>query len=438
VFGRIVPYRESVSTPNIQYTLKSFPATEEVDAPLKGWIAAEFQGFHIDRPSEDFFKLAARSLAADSQVLTAVYASERPQGSLGAEVPVATFASFPKSLTVAVGRSIPAHLISSVTVRPTHRRKGLLRRMMTDNLTKAHGDGFAVAALTVSEASIYRRFGFGPATFASSVTVDTTARFALHQKPSGYCELVEAATLYTEGNAIFAQFHNRTVGSLDRHDASWVRNTGLAGVDGSPDRAVRAAVHYTSAGEPDGYVTYKSGKAQSKPGAVEVLDLVAGSPNAYLGLWEFLASLDLVDSVSYGSAPVEDPLRFALVDSRVVATTGSEDFVWLRILDPSAALSAREYLNDGSLVLRVTDSLGFAAGTFRISVENGTATVVAGEQAAADISLDVSALGSLYLGGVNAQTLADAGQLTELVPGSAQLAARLFSAEAPVYCTSHF
>lgn len=427
-----------MSTQNTDYTFRSFPATADVNPTIAGWIAAEFQGFYADAPSSEFLALGARSLAIDEQLLTAVYAAERPQGSLGADVPVATFSSFPKSLTVAVGKSIPAHLISSVTVRPTHRRKGLLRRMMTENLSKAHADGFAVAALTVSEASIYRRFGFGPATFASTVTVDTSARFALHTTPTGYCELVDPASLYDDGKAIFARFHERSVGSIDRHDGSWIRNTGKAGEDGTPDRSVRAVVHYGEDGQPDGFVTYKLSKTKPRESGIDVLDLVAGTTNAYLGLWEFLASLDLIESVSYGSAPVEDPLRFALVDSRVVSTTASEDFVWLRILDPRVALGARRYLHDGSIVIRIADSLGFAAGTFAVTATDGVASVEPVDDSTAEIALDVSALASLYLGGVSVQTLASAGQVTELVTGAVERATKLFAPEVPVYCTSHF
>ncbi len=85
--------------------------------------------------------------------MTGVYQTGPVAGhSLGADVPVATFGTLLKRpehrlWQAAAGRS----LVTAVTVRGTHRRRGLLRRMMTEDLAAARQDGLAMAALTASE-----------------------------------------------------------------------------------------------------------------------------------------------------------------------------------------------------------------------------------------------------------------------------------------------
>ena len=62
--------------------------------------------------------------------------------------------------------TLAVNAISSVTVLPTHRRRRLLRRWMTQELERAPAAGTAVSILIASEAPIYRRFGFGMAATA--------------------------------------------------------------------------------------------------------------------------------------------------------------------------------------------------------------------------------------------------------------------------------
>ncbi|MCK5930051.1 MAG: GNAT family N-acetyltransferase, partial [Nocardioides sp.] len=82
----------------------------------------------------------------------------------GASRPVATFSSWDQEINVGGASLLPLRMITDVTVAPTHRRRGLLTKLMSEDLAEAAAEGVPVAALTVSEGSIYGRFGFGPAT----------------------------------------------------------------------------------------------------------------------------------------------------------------------------------------------------------------------------------------------------------------------------------
>ncbi|RFA08568.1 hypothetical protein B7R54_04510 [Subtercola boreus] len=419
-----------------QYTFRTFPAATAADGSADpdtaAWLDAERRGFHDNRLDPAGRAAAAARLVADGRQLTGVYT--------GDSGPVATFASFTGTLNVGAEDLLPTHLISNVTVRPTHRRRGLLRSMMTENLRRASEAGFPLAALTVSEATIYRRFGFGVATTVGHSTVSTGERFRMLVPPPGRAEYIELTELARLAPAVFARFHAAHPGSVDRHAATWQRITGELTDSGQPDLSVYAAAHYDDDGHPDGYVSYRS-TSDSNPRTLEVLDLIAATDGAYLGLWDFLASIDLAGLVDWKIAPADDPLRWAVADWRGITQTFVEDWLWLRVLDVPAAFEARGYLPaaSGEIVLQVSDALGYAAGTFRLRVADARASVTRlADTDAPDLTLDAPELGSLYLGGVDPLTLLAAGRLTEHTPGAARRLAALLAPTAPVYGTSHF
>jgi predicted acetyltransferase len=212
----------------------------------------------------------------------------------------------------------------------------------------------------------------------------------------------------------------------------------MLGRDGSEDEAIRCALHYDAAGCVDGYVSYKFAGWDAKPYTMEIVDLVAATDAAYLELWQFLGSIDLVERISWQDAPVDDPLTWALEDPRCVESSDQRDMLWLRILDPLRVLGARRYSADGTLVLAVRDSLGFAAGTFALAVSGGEATVTPAPDAEPELSLDVADLGSIYLGAVCPVTLTAAGRIAEHAPGAALTARLMFAVERSPHCPTHF
>jgi predicted acetyltransferase len=145
---------------------------------------------------------------------------------------------------------------------------------------------------------------------------------------------------------------------------------------------------------------------------MDVRLLVAETSDARTALWRFALQHDLVDEVVADLRPLDDPLPWLVADPRGVKQE-VHDHGWLRILDVPAALTARRFSAPLDTVLRVEDSLGFANGDWRLRVdEAGVATVeAAGQDAEADIVLDVSALSSLYAGGVRASSLHGAGRI---------------------------
>jgi len=400
-----------------------------------GWLEAHSRGFHQGRNSDELRKHYFEHAVADDALLRGVWQS-RPAVGSGA-LPVATFASFDKSLNVGGDRLLPLRMITDVTVSPTHRRRGLLRKLMTQDLQEAADLGVPLAALTVSEGSIYGRFGFGLATQLRHLEVDTSARFALRTlDDDGSIELVEPAEAWPSVEAVFAGFHRRTRGSVERPLFYKPILTGTFDYREGPDKLLRTAVHLDAAGRPDGYVSYKPGERRDDSRAIEVKDLVALTPQAYLRIWRFLADIDLATKVTWHDAPVADPLEWALVDPFVVKAVKTTDLLWVRVLDVAAALEARPWAADGEVVLGVADALGHAAGRFRVTTSGGQAKVSRTDDEP-DVRLDADTLGALYLGGVGTDTLRAAGRVTGSDEGVSTWAA-MADAGPPPYCITGF
>ncbi|SMH49972.1 Predicted acetyltransferase [Rathayibacter oskolensis] len=427
-----------MSLPGLDF--RRFPAALSPDggpdSATAAWGVAINAGFHEKEYTPEQWRDWAEHMVADGRVLTAVLDSASPEGLDGAGVPVATYAGFPGSLQVGRGREIAAHLVSQVTVRATHRRRGILRAMITEDLRLAQESGAAVAVLTASEASIYRRFGFGRSAFTRTIRVDTGPRFALQSEPSGRVEVVATTWLQSRVEEVFTAFQARTPGSLTRQSRYAANAVGTEPGGSDPGRDVRSAVHLDSDGTLDGYVTYRATGPDEDDRVLQIVDFVAATEDAYLGLWGFLGAVDLASAVTWDMAPLDDPLAWALRDPRVVSVTGVADLIWTRVLDVAAAFGARPWTSDGALVIAVRDALGLVDGGYRITVTGGEGRVERTDETA-EVELDVADLGSLLLGSVRPSTLARAGSVA-IASEDRERVDRFFAPIAEPYCISFF
>ena len=372
------------------------------DDAFDGWIRADFRGFHGKRPSAETLA-EARGYLADRRT-TAVY-----DDAITAD-PVGTVNSWVAPLTVPGGAQLDGWAISSVTVAPTHRRRGIARALLGGELRTAHALGVPVSILTVSESVIYGRWGFGPATSAAAWRVDT--------------KRVRWAGAETPGRLSFAEpdeYRDTAYDVLDRVMAGrpgeialgpYLANRLIGPLTGDSDADRYRLVRYDSAaGEPEGFVSFTvKGNDDFVRHTVDVRYLAAATDQALTALWRFLLELDLVGEVKIWTRGVDEPLPALVSDVRGAQVTAVEDHLWVRILDVPAALGARSYERDDELVLDVTDDLGFAAGRFRLTVREGRGRVEPTADAP-DVGLPVASLGSVYLGHDSARALALAGRI---------------------------
>ncbi len=428
-------------TPDLQTEIFTLGPDDDAtaDGRFATWLDAEGIGFHEGTFDPEDVPHYLTAYRADRRVLWGVHDRAQPAEALGADQPVATYGTMVHPLNVGAAQ-LDAHQITAVTVRTSHRRNGILRSLMMRDLREAKQRGLALAILTASEATIYGRFGFGCATFTQSIEVDVRERFEVTAPRTGTTTLVAREHSIGLAETIFGGFHAATFGSVGRQYAYPRRASGAWGRERPvEDRAVRMAVHYDDAGKPAGYVSYRFAGWESEPPTMKIVDLVASTPSAYLELWRYLGSLDLVERITWDSARRDDALPWALRDRRCYQVKGTDDVLWVRLLDVPAALGKRSYRGNGRIVLEVVDEHGIADGSYVLAVVDGAAQVARVDTASApDVTLTVNALGSLYLGGVHASTLADAGGLTAHADDAVSLLDSLFGRAQEPYCITHF
>ena len=114
------------------------------------------------------------------------------------------------------------------------------------------------------------------------------------------------------------------------------------------------------------------------------------------------------------------------------------DHLWVRIVDPAAALAARGYATDDALVIELADA--FRPDNDGCWLVDGGAdgAEVSRTARAPDLALTAPELGSIFLGGVSPSALARAGRIREITPGAVARADALFSWSPAPWCATHF
>lgn len=342
----------------------------------------------------------------------------------------ATTRTFATGLRLPGGGEVPVSALTQVTVLPTHTRRGHLSALMRTQLDHAVAAGEVASILITAEWPIYGRFGYGPATHHCELRVDARrARFL--DGPVGTVELVEPAALRAVASAVYAAHHAATPGAIGR-DERWLDH--LCGTDPRPDEdptpTRRRVMHRDGDGAPDGWVVYDPKQRWTDDvadGTATVVDWVAATPTAERELWRYLLDIDLVTEVVRTGPADGAGLPLWLHDGRAVRRPIHIDHIWVRLLDVPAALEARAYAVPGTVVLDVVDPFLARGGRFRLDAAPDGATCEAAPDAAADLTVDIRALGAAWLGGTLLAPCALAGLIDEHRPGALAEASAMLS-----------
>jgi predicted acetyltransferase len=354
---------------------------------------------------------------------------------------VASLRTFDEELTVPGGATIAADAVTNVTVRATHRRRGALKAMMPASLAQAAERGDPVSILIAARWPIYGRYGYGPAVASASYKIDTRlAAFRPDIVDRGRVQFVDLASGRAAADAIFDRFRKGQVGAIQR--PGWVLDIDFNQVSppGLDPWKGWCVLHLDADGEPDGYLRYEVDDKWvgfAPDCTLTVNDLVAATPDAYAALWRFCIEMDNVMWVKAADRSTDERLRWLLTDGRAIVREAEDDFVWVRVLDVPAALSARRYLTEGRVVLEVDDPLGHAAGRFALEGGRAGATCTRTDETP-DLALSAFALGAGYLGGVRLNELATGGLVSELTPGSLATADAMFLSDVTPWCNTWF
>ncbi|MEW1825711.1 GNAT family N-acetyltransferase [Streptomyces sp. NPDC088196] len=356
--------------------------------------------------------------------------------------PVGTAATYPFELTLPGETLVPAPGVTAVGVLPSHRRQGVLSAMMRHQLTELRSRGEILSVLLASEATIYGRYGYGPATYTARLTVPRhqadlavpRARAVAPAPPAvadnGTVEVLRRAECGEILEEVYDRYRRAQPGALSRPHRWWALRAGQPPISPAP-RYI--ALHRDADGVPDGYASYSIGEGKT----LTVDETIATDDAVFTALARFALGHDLVSQVVFKHVPPQHPLRRQLADFRAGEVSGDTDWLWVRLLDVPRALTARGWFTDGEIVLAVDDPFLDDHGRYLLTVRDGKADCVpTGRQP--DLSLDVCDLGSVYLGGTAPSTLVRAGHIRAHHPGAAALADALFRTDRSPHCLHWF
>ncbi|MCA9676896.1 MAG: GNAT family N-acetyltransferase, partial [Myxococcales bacterium] len=273
---------------------------------------------------------------------------------------VATAASFAMSLTVPGGATLPMAGLTMVTVRPTHRRRGVLRRLIATHLADARAHGDPVSGLWASEASIYGRFGYGLAAEADELAFVATDHVVAADRTPDQLDDVDAITA-DDAAVLLPPVYDavrRTRPAMYARSRAWWKHRRFADrPDLRGSNSPRRHAVTLRAGAVTGYVVYRQRLAWDAgvaAGKLEIEELLATDARAEATLWRFVAGIDLFPNVAWWNAPVDSPLPWLVADARRLRRRRT-DTLWLRVEDVAATLAARTYAADGVVRVAVTD-----------------------------------------------------------------------------------
>ena len=332
---------------------------------------------------------------------------------------------------------VPMAGLSWVSVHPDHRRRGVLRDMMTHHFARMHEQGVALSGLHAAEVQIYGRFGYA----ISSVELELELeRGAVFTAPSLEDAAARVTTRFVAADSddaaqIVHDLHlgcaGQTLGAVSRPQRMarpFLVDLPLTRQGQEPCQVLMAHVD----GQPVGYALFsrqpKWTNGQAK-GTVTVRELATADPATLLALARRLVDFDLTASVMISGRGSDDPLVWWTGGPRA-AGVKAFDSLWLRLIDVDAALTARGYSSPCDLVLDVVDPVcPWNQRAWRLTVDRSGVGSCLPTARDADLRLPVQALGAAYLGSRSIAAQARQGLVTDLTAGSALLLSRAMSCD---------
>lgn len=334
---------------------------------------------------------------------------------------VGTFLSFDQELTAVGGVRVPVRAVSAVTVLPTHRRRGILGTHMRECLAGAVAGGAVAATLIAAEHAIYGRYGFGQSTESTDIRI-AVDRGRLPEPPRGEVRYVSGEDYLAASVRIRERLD--IPGRVSKLDINLRRTAGVL-PGGGPGETLRVVLRRD--GDVAGVLAYTIAPkwTDSRPDStLKITELLGVDAAAERDLWSFAMSIDWVLWVEASQRPLDDLVATVPVDPRTVQPSNRTDFLWIRPFDVPALFSSRSYATSGRLVLEVTDpgfdgaGPGPAHGRFLIVTDGGAGTCEPTDEPA-DLALDVTDLGRLWLSDEPVARRVATGAIRELVDGAA-------------------
>ncbi|MCU1391668.1 MAG: hypothetical protein JWM34_96 [Ilumatobacteraceae bacterium] len=339
--------------------------------------------------------------------------------------------SFAFDVTLPGGSTVPMGGVTWVSTASTHRRQGVMRRVITAIHDDIDERGEPLATLSASEGGIYEHVGYGIADRVRVTTIDRRiARLRSEfRTPVGSVRHVGDDEDLVELTApIWERFRRTRVGEVSRS---------LVWHDFAADQLSRgqgsSTVGYCLL-HADGYAIYRIQNRWNDGQPAHVLhlaELAAVTPDAHAALWQTLLDVDLVGEIRSRAVAIDDPLPYLLENQRALRTTDLNDGIWVNVRDPRIAFGARAY--------RTADRIVVEADGKRWAIEGGpdggSCTSV---RTRPDLVTTAPWLGSLLYGGVTPTQLVGGRRMTARNAEALARADLFFPTDVAPHCQTHY
>ncbi len=312
--------------------------------------------------------------------------------------------SYTLEVTLPGGATVPMGGLTWVSTAATHRRQGLMRRVVGAVHDDIDARGEPVASLFAAEGSIYERLDYGISTRVALNTVAPrlTRMRGEYRSAPGAVEYLEGDEVVPAISPIWDRFRRLRAGECGRTPAAQAflydhRNKAFGS---------QTMLHYLV--HPDGYAAYRMEDQWNDGHPAHVLhltELAALTPEAHAALWQTLLGVDLVGEIRTFNLAPDDPLPFLLENPRALRTREVNDGVWVNVRDVPACFGARTY--------RTTDRIVVEVDGKRWAVEGGPdGAACTAVTTRADLVTTHAWFSSLLYGGVLPSTLVRGRRMT--------------------------
>ena len=360
---------------------------------------------------------------------TCAFVDDRMAGTLG---------TFPFTVRLN-GAPVAMGGVTAVGTLPSHRRQGLLRKIMAEALSTMRDRKQSYAILWASMAAIYQRFGYGLASTQVHYSFDPRdVAFERKVVTPGTIEMMTRDDAFPIIKQIYIQHATPRNLHIHRSVPLWQASSLRPP---KKDQPLYIAVYRNFDGEPRGYLIYStSEEPRTTPGPNQkmvVNDLIALDLEAQAALWEYIRRHDLIGRVEMG-APEDDPIPALLLEPRMLNRKTSDE-IWMRVVDVEQAIPQRPFGARGELTFSIDgDELcPWNNGTYLLETDGRTSTVQRTTRTA-QLTMSPNTLASLLAGHRTATYHQRAGLLTAADLAAVAMADAIFRADHAPHCPNGF
>ncbi len=347
-----------------------------------------------------------------------------------------TYIAYPRTMCFN-GNEASVVAIAYITTLPIYRRRGYLRKLVTNHFERLHEHSEqSIAILWASRAAIYQRYAYAVVATCHAYNVDPRyLEFTLVQSvPGAFREVGDDEFRLVE--ELYQSFRAERMGYLRRIPYMWESNI----LTPPPKEGVLSKVIYEEEGKPLGYLVYTiEGVNWPAHRGLNLIirDLAWLETSAYRAMWSYLSHLDLVGNILWQNAPPDDPLPHLLLEPNMLNVTSS-DGIMARIVDVERALTLRRYSVAGTLTFEILDELcPWNRGRWQLEASSAEASIQR-TNASPQLRMPVSTLAMIIFNQISATEAARMGRLDALEPSALPLWDAVMRTSYRPFCADRF